>query len=67
VVIGHSGRAPESYPTPQMHQNRAVNLNNTTKILEGFGCKVEILKIETDAIFAKTVNSPPSKARKLTK
>jgi uncharacterized protein (TIGR04141 family) len=44
-----------------------VNLNNTAKILKGFGYKVELLKIEMDEIFAKTLKARPSKAEKLTK
>ncbi len=41
-----------------------VNLNNTAKILRGFGYKVELLKIEMDEIYAKTIKSPPGKAKK---
>lgn len=44
-----------------------VNLNNTAKILRGFGYKVELLKIEMDEIFAKTIKSRPSRVRKLIK
>jgi uncharacterized protein (TIGR04141 family) len=44
-----------------------VNLNNTAKILKGFGYKVELLKIEMDEVFAKTLKARPSKARKLLK
>jgi uncharacterized protein (TIGR04141 family) len=40
-----------------------VNLNNTTKILRGFGYRVELLKIEMDEMFAKTLKSPPSKGK----
>lgn len=42
-----------------------VNLNNTAKVLKGFGYKVELLKIEMDEIFAKTLKARPSKPRKL--
>jgi uncharacterized protein (TIGR04141 family) len=41
-----------------------VNLNNTTKILKGFGYKVEILKIPVDDIYAKTTKCPPSRKKK---
>lgn len=35
-----------------------VNLNNTRKILVGFGFKVDLLKIKVDPTFAKTVKLP---------
>ena len=38
-----------------------VNLNNTAKILKGFGYKVEVLKILVDDLHAKTTKCPPSK------
>jgi uncharacterized protein (TIGR04141 family) len=41
-----------------------VNLNNTAKVLKGFGYKVELLKIEMDEMFAKKLTGPPSGARK---
>lgn len=41
-----------------------VNLNNTAKILMGFGYKVELLKILMDGRYAKTTRLPPSKMGK---
>lgn len=41
-----------------------VNLNNTAKILKGFGYKVEVLKISVDDLYAKTTKCPPSKKGK---
>ena len=41
-----------------------VNLNNTVKVLKGFGYKVELLKIPVDAAYAKTTKLPPSKKLK---
>lgn len=41
-----------------------VNLNNTAKILKGFGYKVQLLKVEMDEIFAKTLKAPPSAKKK---
>lgn len=41
-----------------------VNLNNTAKILKGFGYKVELLKIAVDDNYAKTVKVPPKKKAK---
>lgn len=38
-----------------------VNLNNVAKILDGFGFKVEILKISVDSDFSKTKRCPPKK------
>ncbi len=35
-----------------------VNLNNTWKVLRGFGFNVQLLKIEVDPIFAKTKKCP---------
>lgn len=39
-----------------------VNLNNTWRILKGFGYNVEVLKIDVDQVFAKTKVCPPGKA-----
>ena len=36
-----------------------VNLNNTTKILKGYGYKVELLKIDWDETYSKTTKFPP--------
>lgn len=44
-----------------------VNLNNTAKVLRGFGFKVELMKIEMDEMFAKVIKGPPGKTKKLTK
>lgn len=41
-----------------------VNINNTHRILSGYGYKVELLKIEVDPIFSKTTKVPPRKAPK---
>ncbi|MEW6077651.1 MAG: TIGR04141 family sporadically distributed protein [Thermodesulfobacteriota bacterium] len=41
-----------------------VNLNNTHRILRGYGFKVELLKIKVDPIFSKTKKIPPRKAPK---
>ncbi len=41
-----------------------VNLNNTTKILKGYGYRVELLKIAVDATYSKTTNLAPSKKGK---
>lgn len=41
-----------------------VNLNNTAKILKGFGYKIEVLKIAVDDIYSKTTMCPPSKKGK---
>jgi uncharacterized protein (TIGR04141 family) len=38
-----------------------VNLNNTKKILAGFGYNVELLKISVDEIYAKTKEMPKKK------
>jgi uncharacterized protein (TIGR04141 family) len=40
-----------------------VNVNNTARILRGYGYKVELLKIQVDLVFAKTVKAPPSKKK----
>ena len=40
-----------------------VNLNNTAKILRGFGYKVELLKIAVEDNFAKTVKVAPRKPK----
>ena len=40
-----------------------VNLNNTAKVLRGFGYKVELLKIPVDDFYAKTTKLPPSKKK----
>lgn len=42
-----------------------VNLNNTAKILLGFGYKVELLKIHVDEKYAKTKICAPGKSKKL--
>lgn len=42
-----------------------VNLNNTARMLKGFGYKVELLKISWDAHVAKKKTAPPGKAKKL--
>lgn len=41
-----------------------VNINNTHRILRGYGFKVELLKIKVDPIFSKTTKIPPRKAPK---
>lgn len=41
-----------------------VNLNNTARILRGFGYKVELLKIYVDPIYAKTTKIPAKKKKK---
>ncbi len=38
-----------------------VNLNNTARILKGFGYNVELLKISVNKIYAKTKKGPPPK------
>ncbi len=38
-----------------------VNLNNTAKVLRGFGYNVELLKIPVDDRYAKTTKLPPRK------
>ena len=40
-----------------------VNLNNTRKLLRGYGYKVELLKIGVDANYAKTSKAPPKKSK----
>lgn len=40
-----------------------VNLNNTRKVLEGFGFNVELLKIDVDETFAKTKICPTPKPK----
>jgi hypothetical protein len=40
-----------------------VNLNNTRRILEGYGYKVELLKIEDDTGSATTGKAPPKRPR----
>lgn len=40
-----------------------VNLNNTRKILKGYGYKVELLKIAVNDAYAKTTKVPPSKKK----
>jgi len=40
-----------------------VNLNNTAKVLRGFGYRVELLKIPVDDRYAKTTKLPPSKQK----
>lgn len=41
-----------------------VNINNTNRILRGYGFKVELLKIKVDPFFAKLTKCPPCKAPK---
>ena len=41
-----------------------VNLNNTRKILRGYGFKVELLKVPVNENYAKTVKAPPKKGKK---
>ena len=41
-----------------------VNINNTDKILRGYGFKVELLKIKVDQFFAKTTKCPKIEAPK---
>lgn len=41
-----------------------VNLNNTTKVLSGFGFSVEVLKIPVDDAHSKTKICPPQKVKK---
>ncbi len=41
-----------------------VNINNTDRILRGFGYKVELLKIKVDPIFSKIKKCPPGKKTK---
>lgn len=41
-----------------------VNLNNTAKILKGFGYKVELLKIAVNDLYSKTTKLPPGKKTK---
>lgn len=36
-----------------------VNLNNTCKVLKGFGFNVQLLKIPVDPLYAKTKHCPP--------
>ena len=40
-----------------------VNLNNTQKILRGYGFKVELLKIVVNDVYAKTLKVPPKKGK----
>jgi uncharacterized protein (TIGR04141 family) len=42
-----------------------VNFNNTSKILEGFGYRVHLLKVDWDEESAKKVTGPPAKTKKL--
>jgi uncharacterized protein (TIGR04141 family) len=42
-----------------------VNFNNTAKMLEGFGYKVELLKINWEEQYAKTVTGAPGKKKKM--
>jgi uncharacterized protein (TIGR04141 family) len=39
----------------------SVNLNNTAKILSGYGYEVQLLKIDVDDDYAKTAKIPPKK------
>lgn len=41
-----------------------VNLNNTAKILTGYGYEVELLKIDVDSSFSKTVKPLPPRKHK---
>ncbi|MCU7871924.1 MAG: TIGR04141 family sporadically distributed protein [Candidatus Thiodiazotropha sp. (ex Lucinoma borealis)] len=41
-----------------------VNINNTYRILKGYGYKVELLKILVDPTYAKTKKYPPEKVKK---
>ena len=41
-----------------------VNLNNTRKILNGYGYKVELLKFTVSDAHAKKVTVPPKKGEK---
>jgi uncharacterized protein (TIGR04141 family) len=41
-----------------------VNFNNTARVLEGFGYNVELLKVEWDDDYAKTVVGAPGKKKK---
>jgi len=41
-----------------------VNINNTHRILRGYGFNVELLKIKVDPMFSKTKKIPPRKAPK---
>lgn len=41
-----------------------VNINNTRKVLQGFGFNVELLKIEVDAQFSVTKKCPPKKVKR---
>jgi uncharacterized protein (TIGR04141 family) len=42
-----------------------VNFNNTAKVLRGFGYEVELLKIDWDENYAKTVTAAPGRKKKL--
>ncbi len=42
-----------------------VNFNNTSRVLEGFGYKVDLLKIDWDEAASKKVTGPPAKKKKL--
>lgn len=41
-----------------------VNLNNTAKVLRGFGYRVQVSKIPVDGVYAKTIKLPPSRQRR---
>lgn len=43
-----------------------VNVNNTTRILRGFGYEVELLKIAVDPVYARTARVPTKRIKKKT-
>jgi uncharacterized protein (TIGR04141 family) len=53
-------------PGPGLHLPffSRVNLNNTRKVLLGYGFKVELLKISVNDAYAKTIKGPPKKVTK---
>jgi len=53
-------------PGPALHLPffSRVNLNNTRKILRGYGFKVELLKIAVNDTYAKTTIAPTKKSKK---
>lgn len=60
VVYAVISDAPEELYLPFFSR---VNLNNTRKVLEGFGFNVELLKIGVDETFAKTTICPTPKPK----
>jgi uncharacterized protein (TIGR04141 family) len=42
-----------------------VNFNNAARVLEGFGYRVQLLKIDWEEAFSKTTTGPPVKPKKL--